>query len=206
MRIKKKLVVLFSIGLMLAMSSPAFACACCVERGFYSLTNNRPNAFYLGILESMKFAGPAEFYMSVAGFDGTKGLAELEKDEAAGKSIALDVVESFANRTWTLDVKTGGGRAGTLRLPMPTRLRQFKVDIDGVDNGLGVSLYKEFSATGTVRSATGIFRHANRNTKYTLLFQGRGNGCDDVSDFTRWRLELDGPSAEYAFFGKLVQP
>jgi hypothetical protein len=203
MRIKKNPVVLLSIGLMLSMSSSAFACACCVERGYYSLTNTRPDTFYLGILENMKVAGPAEFYMTEAGFDGTKGLGELEKDEASGKSIALDVVESFVNMTWTFKVKTAGARTGTLRLPMPPRLRQFKVDIDGVDNGLGVSLYKELSVTGTVRSATGIFRAASRNTKYMLVFQGRGNGCDDASDFTRWRVELDGPGAEYAFFGKL---
>jgi len=86
---------------------------------------------------------------------------------------------------------------------MPATLRRFKVDIDGVDTGLGVSLYKEFSARGRVRSATGIFGSANRNTNYHLVFQGRGNGCDDASDFTRWRLELDGPKAEYAFFGNL---
>ena len=196
----------FAVLLVLVFSVPSLAaamCACCVERGFYSLENARPDAFYVSILESMKFAGPAEFYMTVAGFDGTKGLDVLAKDDEAGKSGELDVVESFAGKTWTFTVTTGSGRTGTLALPMPTTLRRFKVDIDGVDTGLGVSLYKEFSARGRVRSATGIFGSASRNTDYHLVFQGRGNGCDDVSDFSRWRLELDGPKAEYAFFGKL---
>lgn len=198
------LVVLIACSLM--MSASAMACACCVERGYYSVVNARPDTFYLSILDDMKFAAPAEFYMTVAGFDATKGLADLEKDEAAGKSIALDVVESFGGRAWTLKVKTGSGRAGTLRLPMPATMRRFMVDIDGIDNGVGVSLYKEFSFTGNVGTATGIFRSASRNARYTLLFQGHGNGCDDVSNFYRWRLELDGPRAEYAFFGELAQP
>ena len=206
MALRNTLAAVLSLCCLLGLSSSAWACACCVERGYYSLVNSRPDTFYLGILENMKFAGPAEFYMTVGGFDATKGLADLEKDEAAGKSIELDVVESFVKKTWTLNVKTGSGRNGALTLPMPATFRRFMVDIDGVDNGLGVSLYKEFSVTGRIRRATGIFGSANRNTNYMLLFQGRGNGCDDASDFTRWRLELDGPKAEYAFFGELIRP
>ena len=198
-----KLLPCLSAICVLVFSSSAFACACCVERGYYSVVNARPDSFYISILNDMKFAAPAEFYMTVAGFDATKGLAELEKDEAAGRSIALDVVESFSNKAWSFKVKTGSGRAGTLRLPMPPTMRRFMVDVDGVDNGLGVSLYKEFSVTGKVGGATGIFRSAARNTKYTLLFQGHGNGCDDASNFYRWRLELEGPRAEYAFFGDM---
>lgn len=85
---------------------------------------------------------------------------------------------------------------------MPTVFTRHKVDMDGVDTGLGVSLYKEFSITGKVSNATGIFRSANATTKYTLVFQGRGNGCDDALDFNRWRLELKGAKASYSFFGK----
>lgn len=197
--------ILLSILLVAVLSLPTFAsaCACCVERGFYSLVSIKPGTAQLAMFESMKFAAPAEFYMSAAGFDGIRGLDVLEKDEAAGKSVALDVIGSFLNRTWTFSVKTGGGRSGTLTLPMPRTVRVFKADIDGVDNGLGVSLYKEFSAHGTVRNAAGIFSTAKRNTDYSLVFQGRGNGCDDAADFTRWRLELNGPKAKYAFFGTL---
>lgn len=199
----KKIFLALSLVIVFSISSLAASCACCVEPGFYSLVNSRPDTFYLSILENMKFAGPAEFYMSAAGFDGTKGLDVLAKDDEAGKSVILDVVESFVSKTWTFRIKTGSGRTGTLALPMPSTLRRFKVDIDGIDSGLGVSLYKEFSARGRVRNATGIFRSANQKTSYMLVFQGRGNGCDDAADFTRWRLELDGPKAEYAIFGKL---
>ena len=202
---RNKVTVWLSVCSLFLLSSSAFACACCVERGYYSLTTSRPDTQYLSILEDMKFAGPAEFYMTVAGFDGTKGLGVLEKDEAAGKSIALDVVESFAGKVWTFNVKTESGRSGSLTLPMPATMRQLKVDIDRVDTGLGASLYKELSVNGRVRRATGIFATGNRNTRYMLLLQGRGNGCDSSSDYTDWRLELEGPRAQYAFFGKLSQ-
>jgi hypothetical protein len=42
-----------------------------------------------------------------------------------------------------------------------------------------------------------------RATTYFLVFQGRGRGCNEVGDFRNWRLEVEGPRAGYAFFGKL---
>ncbi|HSK73862.1 MAG TPA: hypothetical protein VK892_19345, partial [Pyrinomonadaceae bacterium] len=50
----------------------------------------------------------------------------------------------------------------------------------------------------------GIFKSSIiKPTTYFLVFQGRGNNCDDVLDFTHWRLEINGRNADYAFFGKL---
>ncbi|NOT48525.1 MAG: hypothetical protein HOP17_12340 [Acidobacteria bacterium] len=81
---------------------------------------------------------------------------------------------------------------------------QYKVDIhDEEDRPNGPNLYKEFRFKGTISSATGFARSGARGTNYFLVFQGRGNGCDNASDFTHWRLEIDGPKADYAFFGKL---
>ena len=42
-----------------------------------------------------------------------------------------------------------------------------------------------------------------RPTKYTLIFQGRGNNCDNAGDFTNWRLAINGKKASYAFYGKM---
>ena len=204
---KRSLIALFAALCMLLSSSSAFGCACCVERGHYSLTNSKPDAFFLGIFDNMKFAGPAEFYLTVAGFDGTRGISMLEKDETEGKSIALDVVESFANKTWTFTVKTGGGRSGALVLPMPATFTKYAADhFDSEDQGLGVSLHKQLSVRGKVRRGTGIFRAAgSKATNYSLVFIGNGNGCDSDADYHHWRLELTGPKARYAFFGKLGQ-
>ena len=202
---KRSVSAVLSVLCLLLWSSNAFACACCVERGHYSLTTSKPDAFYLGIFDNMKFAGPAELYMSVAGFDGTKGLSVLEKDEAAGKSIGFDVIESFANRTWTLTVKTASGRTGTLVLPMPATFTKYAADQhDSEDKGLGVTLYKELSVKGKVKGGTGIFSSAgSSSTNYSLIFQGRGNGCDSDADYHHWRLALNGAKATYAFFGKI---
>lgn len=196
---------MLAVVTVLLGSSSAFACACCVEAGYYEFTRAKPDAYFLGILGDLDLDGPAQLYMSVAGFDGIKGLDDLAKDDAAGKDVGLDVSESFAGRTWNLNVKTASGRSGTLVLPMPAVFTRYKADLhDAPDTGLGVGLYKEIVLKGTVSRGTGIFRSANaKPTSYSLVFQGRGNGCDSSSDYTHWRLELDGRSAEYAFFGKV---
>ena len=82
----------------------------------------------------------------------------------------------------------------------------FAADIhDNEDKGLGPLLYKEFRFKGNVSSASGFMRASvTRGTTYFLVFQGRGRGCDEVYDFKNWRLEIDGPRASYAFFGKLT--
>ncbi len=88
---------------------------------------------------------------------------------------------------------------------MPSQMVTFKVDIhDEDDRPNGPILYKEFRFKGNVSGGTGIFRSSiARPSTYFLVFQGRGNGCDNASDFTHWRLEVSGPRADYAFYGKL---
>ena len=188
--------------IILAMANTAFACACCVNRGHYERGRLRANQFYVSLLGDIKL-GAAELYMTEAGFDGIKGLSELAKDEAEGRETKLEVTSSFKARKWQISVNAGMGRRGTIVLPMPASFIKHAVDIDGVDNGLGVGLYKEFTIAERVKTATGIFRSAS-SAKYELIFQGRGNGCDDKSDFNRWFLTVDGPRASYVIFGKVV--
>jgi hypothetical protein len=58
---------------------------------------------------------------------------------------------------------------------------------------------------GNVQSGTGLFKAGIVNPPtYFLVFQGRGNGCDNAGDFSNWRLEINGRRAQYAFFGKLT--
>lgn len=200
---KKWLFSFVSIVVLLAASSSAFACACCIERGFYDITSAKPDKFYLGLLGEMKFAGPAELYLPAAEFEAIKGLDDLKRDADAGKSIDFDVVEAFLQRSWRINVKTGAGRAGSLMLPLPATMVRYRADHHDTETGREVSLYKEFIFKGRVATGTGIFRTANaKPTAYALVFQGRGNGCDNASDFTHWRLELNGAQANYAFFGK----
>ena len=201
-----KLLALITVILVFVLSSSALACACCVDPGYYEISTSKPDAYILGELDNIKFGTTVDLYMSEAGFDGTKGLDDLAKDQEAGKPIEMSIVESFLKKTWRFNIKTASGHEATLVLPMPTSMVKFKVDIHDTPEGHETGLYKEFRFKGAVGSSTGFLKKGIvKPTTYFLVFQGRGNGCDSSADFTHWRLEIDGPKAEYAFFGKLVQ-
>jgi hypothetical protein len=64
--------------------------------------------------------------------------------------------------------------------------------------GGGPLLYKEWRWEG-VPNAEGIFLKGSQ--RYSLVFQGHGNRCDDASDFSHWRLEVTGKNISYVLFG-----
>lgn len=193
----------------LLFPSKAFACACCSEPGTYMIWTGKPRDFEMTILGEMKFDKNAAMFMTEAGFDGIKGLSEIEKDMESESWVAspgdFDLVNTFSARTWKFNLKTPTGKSGVLTLPMPVQMLQFKVDThdeDGRPNG--PLLYKEWRFKGNVSTGSGIFKSSIvRPTSYFLVLQGRGNGCDNAEDFTHWRLEITGKNADYAFFGKL---
>ncbi len=199
--------VVFIAACTLAMSISTLACACCVDPGYYQISTTKPDAYILGEFANMKFDAAANLYEDVAGFDGIRGLDDLANDEKNGKNFDMNIVESFLHKTWKLTIKTTTGHEGTIVLPMPTSMVSFKVDVHDNEPGTETGLYKEFRFKGTVGSATGFLKRGIvRPTSYFLVFQGRGNGCDSSADFGHWRLELAGPKADYALWGKLVQP
>ena len=186
-----------------------FACACCSEKGDYHLSTSQPNSYYLDVVNQFRYSDFANLYLNAAGFEVVKGLAKEEEFEErdGGAVTGLNLASvTFANKAWRFNFKSSKGTAGSLVLPLPTRMVEFKVDVhDGSDQGLGPLLYKEFRFKGNVASATGFARGGiTRGTTYFLVFQGRGRGCNEVSDFTHWRLEIDGPKASYALYGKLT--
>lgn len=194
----------------LLFPSNALACACCSEPGTYMIWTGKTDTYQLELLGDMKFDQKAFLYMTDAGFNGMKGLGELEKDFESESWIAspgeFDLANTFAAKTWKFNLKTPTGKSGILTLPMPVQMLQFKVDIhDGKSSGGGGPLlYKEWRFKGVVTSGTGIFKSSIiRPTTYFLVLQGRGNGCDNAEDFTNWHLEIDGRRAKYEFFGKL---
>jgi hypothetical protein len=207
---KRLVLMLFAVVCLMSFAGNALACACCADEGVYILSNGKPSEYVYGILDTMEFAKSAELYTNEAGFDMVKGLPEVgkeyESDSWTADTDQFNFVNEFTKKTWKFTLKTPGGKVGTLVLPMPAQMVSYKVDIhDTEDTGLGVRLYKEFRFKGYVQSGTGIFRSSIvKPTTYFLVFQGRGNGCDDVSDFTHWHLEIDGKKAQYAFNGKLT--
>jgi hypothetical protein len=206
---KRLFSILFAVVCLTAFANNAMACACCVDEGFYSISTEKPREYVLGILDSMEFAPKAEIYIGAADYETLKGLEIVSQEYESGVwssgGNAFNLVNEFTNKTWKLTFKTPGGKTGTLTMPMPTQMVQFKVDThDTKDNGLGVTLYKEMRFKGYVQSGTGIFRAGIvKPTSYFLVFQGHGNGCDDVSNYTHWHLEIDGKKAKYEFNGKL---
>lgn len=202
LRIKSIPIILF-----LALLSPvnALACACCTNYGFYSLWTGKPDGYYLEVLEGMEFAEEAQVYMDALGFEGIKGLEPLFKVQEAKELTKFNIIDLFEANTWTFKFTAANGKTGNLRLPLPTKMVSFKVDIHDSDSGGGGPLlYKEWRFKGRVQSGDGIFKTGIVNpTSYFLVLQGRGNGCDNVEDFTNWRLEIDGRKAKYAFYGTL---
>ena len=194
---------------LLASSVNTFACACCAEPGTYMLRTGKPVAYEMELLGEMQFDRNAFLYMTEAGFDMIKGLDGIRKIYESESWTAspeyFRVENSLVGKTWKLNFFTKDGQAGALVLPMPAQMLSYKVDIhDGSDRGNGPMLYKEWRFKGPVQRGDGFLRAGiARGTEYFLVFQGRGRGCDDISDFGRWHLEITGPKANYSFFGKL---
>ncbi len=186
---------LFSVAIMLAASTISFACACCADKGQYSVTTGTPEAYTLDLLKDMHMDAGVELF-TTAGEDEIKGISDLGWEN-------LSLVDAFTNNTWKITIKSAGGKAGTLVLPRPAKMTLKKIDIHDKEEGDPV-IYKEFVFEGVVGSGSGVFKSGIvRPTKYTLIFQGRGNNCDNAEDFTDWRLAVKGSKADYAFFGKM---
>ncbi len=186
---------LFSVVVVLAASTVSFACACCADKGQYWVSTSTPEAYTLGLLKDMRMDTGVELFMT-AGEEETKGIGDLGWED-------LSLVDAYTNNTWKITIKSAAGKTGTLNLPRPAKMTTKKIDIRDKDDGDPL-VYKEFVFEGTVSTGSGVFKSGIvRPTKYTLIFQGRGNNCDNAEDFTHWRLQVTGTKADYAFFGKM---
>ncbi|MEP6924075.1 MAG: hypothetical protein ABI954_06400 [Pyrinomonadaceae bacterium] len=195
---------------VLTAPDSVFACACCAEPGTYRISARKPDNYQFDLLSKMKFASETELYMTEAGEDGVKGLDQIfqkyTSESWTAESISFDLTNSFANKTWKLSFKNAKGQTGALSLPIPVSMVNFAADIhDGrIGGGGGPLLYKEWRFKGNVGSGTGFFQKGIiAPTTYFLVFQGRGNNCDNAEDFTHWRVEINGKKADYAFYGEM---
>lgn len=202
---KLSITAFFSLVCITALSSNALACACCAEPGTYSVSTGKMASYELELLKDMKFGPAANLYTTAASYDEIKGIAEVIKEFERTSEGEFDIVGAFTRSTWTLNFMTDGELKGSLVLPRPVQMTSRRIHIpDNTSTSPNVSLYKEWIFNGTVRSGSGFFRAGIiKATRYTLLFQGHGNNCDNAEDFTNWRLEVTGPKADYAFLGKM---
>lgn len=189
---------LMLLATLLLLPDRALACACCAEPGEYRISFDRTSEYELGVLQRMRFGPTAHLFTTAA---------DLEED---GKGL-LDPSESYSltglliGRQWKLNFRDGN-KNGTLSFSVPAKLLSYRADIEPKAGSVDPTLYKEWRMEGRV-NGTGLFRAGIVGpTKYFLVFQGRGNNCNDESDFTHWRLEITGKRARYAFYGELVAP
>jgi hypothetical protein len=199
LRSRWRAVAVVTGALILFSALDAHGCACCTDPGEYSFTPDGPiTDFHRTQLEGIKFGLSARLYLTDAGEDAVKGISNITEENT------LSAV--FEARRWRLTFQSADGQPGVLTLPMPAKISTLAADIHDGEAGAAPTLYKEWRLEG-VATGDGIFRAGfAAPVKYTLVFQGRGNRCDNADDFTHWRLEISGKKASYAFFGELVVP
>lgn len=177
--------------------SAAWACACCSHEGEYYRGAGKIADYEIELIKEMRFGDSAILFTSEADIE----------DMATGITNPKDNYKfngSLVERVWKL-MFTDGSNIGSLSLPMSLRKQTLKFDLRNGEKsgGGGPLLYKEWRFEGLV-TGTGIFKRGLVGpTRYSLIFQGRGNSCDNSEDFHSWRLEITGKKASYAFYGDM---
>ena len=191
--------IFFAFLLLTLVPTPALACACCSNEGTYYRGLGKIEDFQLELMKEMRFSDKAILFTTEADLeDEAKGISNPKENYA--------LTGSLVNHVWKL-IFRDGSTSGVLSLPLPLRMETFKADIrDGQkSDGGGPLLYKEWRYEGRV-TGTGIFKPGMfADTRYSLVLQGRGNGCDNSEDFKSWRLEVKGSKARYAFYGEMAK-
>ena len=194
---------LFPLALLAAallLPAHAHACACCSNEGDYYVNTGRPSEYERSIVQQIRFGQTANLYTTEADAEETaKGVSHVAEKYA--------LVGSLVGGVWRLTFRDGN-KTGTLSLPLPARMTSYTADIhDGQTSpGGGPLLYKEWRFEGQV-NGTGFFKAGIVGpTRYLLVLQGRGNGCQDALDFKHWRLQVSGRKAAYSFYGELAEP
>lgn len=186
---------------LLLLPYRVWACACCAHPGEYQIDFVKPDEFKLSVIKQIRFGTKAELWTGEADPEvAAKGLAH--------PADSYSLTGSLLGNVWKLTFRNGD-ESGTLDLPLPAKMLRFAADIHDGRTKPGYPepvLYKEWRFEGEVKG-TGFFKAGIvARTKYFLVFQGRGNSCDNAEDFTHWRLNITGNKADYAFSGELSAP
>lgn len=186
-----------------------YYCACCAERGEHYTEQIKLDKEKLTLFQEMKMNKATDIYMSEAEEDWFKGIQSIENayndwagsDTTAGNKF-FSTQNSVTAKTWKFNFTTRNGKSGTLNLAMPLKMESFGVDLHEGDEMSMVVLYKEYRIKGTVQSGTGFCSPGlTKPATYTLILQGRGNFCENATDYTHWRLAVKGAAADYILMG-----
>lgn len=185
-----------ALAILVMAEAPASACACCSNRGSRVVATVKLDAQRLGTIDRMTFGKSAQLYIGET--DGEHTLVD-----GFGSEYTLAVERQPRRIVFTF--RNNKGQPGTATLAMPRAISIFEVDPhgDSKDEGLGPSLYKEWTLTAPA-AATGILRRvgASRRTM-SLILHGGGRGCTDEAHFTHWTLQFRGPGGQTILFGPL---
>jgi hypothetical protein len=194
----------FALAIAVVVSTApgaARACACCTNPGQRYVEVEKLDAGRLDEIERVRFGNDAQLHVGEAGLETIEGIQEPA--ERYDLSVNWDKTHpGITDLSFTL--ANPGGRSGTLSLRLPQKISIFEVDPrDSPDQGTGPVLYKEWKLSGEV-TGTGAFSGTNSPKQVlTLILQGRGNSCTGADSFTHWSLVMQGPKANYLFFGAL---
>lgn len=183
-----------------------WACACCADKGAYLISTDKIDEYRLGLLKEMKFGKETTLFTSDAGVDprDVKGLPEDYNDDNYQAGFdKLTLNGEFIKNKWTLNLIDYKGRKGGLVLTLPTKMLKYAFDLEPDNEAPNHNLYKEFRFEGGVKGTGFLQPSIATNTKFFLVFRGKGNACDNASDFNYWRVEVMGKKAGYAFWGKM---
>ena len=193
------LAAIVAAPLLCFAASSALSCACCSEPGQYSRDEGSPSDHQIAQMAGMQFAPSADTYFGTGDAEDIKGVSNVAE--------RYEINARFDDDQWKLSFRDEKGNTGTLTLPIKgAKMTGYRADIhDGRKSaGGGPLLHKEWVFRGNAQG-TGVFKPGfAAPAKFTLIFQGRGNTCDNGDDFSHWRLEISGRKAEYAFVGEMV--
>jgi hypothetical protein len=195
-RSSRLLAVIVILAVVSWQTDRALACACCSDPGTRREAVEKVKDYHRDQIHGLEFDPNAELYMTDAGEGEVKGISAIANTYRL--TVTLD------DKQWRFTFRTEDGKTGVLTLPIPAKLGVFQVDPrDGRKSaGGGPLLYKEWRWEG-VPKAEGIFQKGAQ--RYSLVFQGHGNRCDNGSDFSHWRLEVTGKNVSYALFGAFAR-
>jgi hypothetical protein len=192
------LVALATTTLALVAIDAALACACCTNIGQRNVGSYKLDSAKRTQVEEMRYGDTAELFVGEADVIDVKGITTPSERYALTAGWQKDRLEfSFRDEA---------GRSGMLALPRPATISVFEVDprAEEHEGGHGPVLYKEWKLSAKP-SGSGVFNIGlGPSQLLTLILQGRGNSCTDALHFTHWTLVMQGPKANYTFFGELV--
>jgi hypothetical protein len=121
-----------------------------------------------------------------------------------GRGVCQQLGVRKTPRKWQLTFTDSQGKTGMLSIALPKKATFFSADIHDSASGAanGPLLYKEIRLEGKV-TGSGIFaKGLKSNSKYRLIIQGRGNGCQIAENYRDWNLQISSGTEFYSFHGK----